>query len=144
MIFTVLGQGPDQSGGHKPAMYGHIPYICLVAALALVSLPACQATRAADNIDTKYRCDNGTVMGVSFTYRPEHTATVRFNRNTALQMAPAQSKRGFVYKDRGYLFKGRGRKATWIPPNSQPLSCVIVPDKTELRLEPGTLRTAQN
>ncbi|MGD9966894.1 MAG: MliC family protein [Hyphomonadaceae bacterium] len=93
--------------------------------LTAVILAACQTPCPAPDaapITTSFRCEDGSVLNVTFTHNPD-AARVAQEGYVTVDLPVRVSGSGFRYADNGAELRGRGREARWTRPGAAETLC---------------------
>lgn len=94
-------------------------------ALAALALAACQTPCPAPDtgpINTSLRCEDGSVLNVTFTQNPA-AARVAQEGYTTVDLPVRVTGSGYRYADSGAELRGRGREAQWTRPGAAETIC---------------------
>jgi len=94
--------------------------------LAVLSLAACATPCPTVNTGptyATYRCDDGSMLNVTFINTPPLSATIAQEGYTTVSLPSRIYGAGFRYSDGGADFSGRSNDAHWTRPGAAETSC---------------------
>lgn len=98
-----------------------------VAALSVLFLVAacqtpCPATVDAGPINTSFRCEDGSLLNVTFTRSPD-AARVAQEGYVVVELPARVTGSGYRYADNGAELRGRANEARWTRPGAAATDC---------------------
>ena len=96
-----------------------------VVLLAAFALAACQTPCPAPDTGpttATFACEDGSMLGVTFTRRPDYARVVQ-EGYTTIDLPARITGSGFRYSDGGAELRGRGSQAQWTRPGAEETAC---------------------